>query len=146
MAIPVRLKKAAIIVPLAAVALVIGACSGDESGDDQESRSASAGSVEWKPANWEKNPGTAITLINNSTKPIGFSCAQAPKASRIASPLFTVQPGKFFRCLSKLQNKCVLDKRRTEFLFTLRKKKHAQKFTFIYSGCRSGWSRLSTAF
>ena len=101
MAIPARLKKAVIIVPLAAVALAIGACSGDEDGEDQTSRSASAGSVEWKPANWDKNPGTAITLINNSTKPIGFSCAQAPKASRIASPLFTVQPGKFFRCLTK---------------------------------------------
>ena len=101
MAIPARLKKASIIVPFAAVALVIGACSGDESGDDQESRSASAGSVEWKPADWKENPGTAITLTNNSTKPIGFSCAQAPKASRIASPLFTVKPGKFFRCLTK---------------------------------------------
>ena len=101
MAIPARLKRTAIIVPFAAVALVIGACSGDESGDDQESRSASAGSVEWKPANWDRNPGTAITLTNNSTKPIGFSCAEAPQASRIASPLFTVEPGKVFRCLAK---------------------------------------------
>ena len=98
---PVRLNKAAIVVSLTAMALVVGACSGDESGDSGKSRSASAGSVEWKPANWKENPGTAITLTNNSTKPIGFSCAQAPKASRIASPLFTVKPGKFFRCLTK---------------------------------------------
>ena len=100
MTTPAWLKKAAVVVPLAAVALVISACGGDENGDDQKSRSAAAGTY-WKPANWDKNPGTAITLINNSTKPIGFSCAQAPKASRIASPLFTVQPGKFFVCLTK---------------------------------------------
>jgi len=99
--IPVKLTRTATVVSLAAVALVIGACSGDESGDDQENRSASANSVEWKPANWDKNPGTAVTLINKSTKPIGFSCAQAPKASRIASPLFTVQPGKFKICLAE---------------------------------------------
>lgn len=98
--IPVKLTRTATVVSLAAVALVIGACSGDESGDDQETRSASADSYEWKPANWDKNPGTAVTLINKTNKPIGFSCAQAPKASQIASPLFSVQPGGFKVCLT----------------------------------------------